>query len=145
MSILCACFYVPVQQMWWLGDAVGQDDFAVDKPNGPTWNLVGAKEFTRRVVKDWVVLKGKGESASVNLGKSVCVHELKESRTRIGAKDVDFLAGTLIEPGLRARQRGWRDRKECVTWRYLKKTGRRTLIQLQMVGKKAGALTMAIW
>lgn len=100
MSTLCACFYVPVQQMWWLGDAVGQDDFAVDKANGPTRNLVGAKEFARRVVKDWVVLKGKGESASVGLGKSVCVHELKESRTRIGAKDVDFIAGTLVEPGL---------------------------------------------
>jgi len=52
------------------------------------------------VVKDWVVLKGKGESASVDLGKSVCVHELKESRTRIGPKDVDLIAGTLVEPGL---------------------------------------------
>ena len=104
MSILCACFYVPVQQMWWLGGAVGQDDFAVDKADRPTWNLVGAEEFARRVVKDWVVLEGEGESTSVDLGKSVWVHELKESRTRIGAEDVDLIAGTLVEPGLRARQ-----------------------------------------
>lgn len=103
MSILRACFYVPVRQMWWLGDAVGQDDLAVDKGNGPTWNLIRAKKFARRVVKDWVVLKGKGERTSVDLGESVCVHELKESRTRIGAKDVDLIAGTLVEPGLGSR------------------------------------------
>ena len=89
--------------MWWLGDAVGQDDLAVDKANGPTWNPIGAKKFARRVIKDWVVLKGKGESTSVDLRKSVCIHEPKESRTRICAKDVDLIAGTLIEPGLRAR------------------------------------------
>lgn len=88
----------------------------------PMWNLVEAQEFACGAVKDWVVLKCKGESTSIDLGE---IHELGESRTRIGAKDIDFIAGTLIKPGLLA---WWRDRTGCVTWCYLKKTGRRTLI-----------------
>ena len=62
--------------MWWLCETAGKDGLSVDKADGPTWNLVGAKEFTRRVVKDWVVFKGEGECASVDLGESVGVHEL---------------------------------------------------------------------
>lgn len=83
----------------------GKDGLSVDKAEGSTWNLVGAKEFTRRVVKDRVVLKGERECASVDLRESVGVHELQEGRTRIGTKDVDLVSGTLIEPGLRVRQR----------------------------------------
>jgi hypothetical protein len=91
--------------MWWLCEAVGKDGLSVDKAEGSTWNLVRAKEFTRGVVKDRVVLKGEREGASVDLRESVGVHELQEGRTRIGTKDVDLVSGTFIEPGLRARRR----------------------------------------
>jgi hypothetical protein len=59
-----------------------------------------------RIVKDWVILECKRESTSVDLGQSVCVHELEESGTRICTEDVNLVAGTLIEPDLMAcRQR----------------------------------------
>jgi hypothetical protein len=106
MSIFSACFYVPVLKKWWLGEGIRQDNLAVHKADWPTWNLVRAKEFSRRTIKDWVVFKGKRESASVDLGKCVGINELEKGRTRIGAKDVDLVAGTLVKPGLRARQRG---------------------------------------
>jgi hypothetical protein len=54
--------------MRWLCEAVGDDDLAIDKADGPPWNIVGAEEFTRRVVKNWVVLKGKRERATIDLG-----------------------------------------------------------------------------
>jgi len=54
--------------MRWLCGAVGNDDLAIDKADGPSWNLVGAEEFMRMVVKNWVVLKGKRERAAIDLG-----------------------------------------------------------------------------
>jgi hypothetical protein len=48
------------------------------------------------------------------LGKRVRIHELEEGWSRIGAKDVNFVASALIEPGLSASQRRADAERGCV-------------------------------
>jgi hypothetical protein len=48
------------------------------------------------------------------LGKRVRVHELEEGWSRIGAKDVNFVASALIEPDLSASQRRADAERGCV-------------------------------
>jgi hypothetical protein len=92
-------------RIWRNGDVVGPDKLAVQEDNWSTWNLGRTKKLARRVIEDGLVLKGEWECASVDLRKRVCVHELEEGRSRIGAKDVNFVASALIEPGLSGSQR----------------------------------------
>ena len=104
----------------WLSEAFGPDNLAIDKENWPTWNLSRTEKFARRVIEDRLVLKGEWECASVDLRKRVRVHELKEGWPRIGAKDVNLVAGALIEPGLRANRRradARGDASFCNNWR----------------------------
>jgi hypothetical protein len=81
----------------------GSDNLAVHEDDWPRWNLVRAKKVARRVIEDGLILKGERECASVDLGKRVRVHELEEGRSRICAKDVNFVASALIEPGLQCK------------------------------------------
>lgn len=68
------------------------------------WNPGRAKKSAGRVIEDGLILERECECASVDLRKRIRVHELEEGRTRTGAKDVNFVASALIEPGLCASQ-----------------------------------------
>ena len=97
------------------------DNLAIHKDNWPTWNVGGAKEIARRVIETGLILKREWECASVDLGKRVRIHELEEGWTRIGAKDVNFVASALIEPSLSASQ-GRADAEEgCVFLQHVER------------------------
>ena len=79
------------------------------------------------------------------MGKRVRVHEFEKGWSRIGAKDMNFVASALIEPGLvQASEGQMQEDAFFATDEERKKKRQRTLIQLQTVGKKEGALTTAI-
>jgi len=87
-----------------IDEALRSYNFAIHEYDGPTWDLVRAEKLAGRFVEDRIVLERKWECASVNLRERVSIDELEKGRAWICAKDMDLIAGPLIEPGLRASQ-----------------------------------------
>jgi hypothetical protein len=78
----------------------------------------------RRVIKDGLILKRECECTFVDLGKHVHIHELEEGWSRIGAKDVNFVASALIEPGLSASQQRADAERGCIFLQWMEREKR---------------------
>jgi hypothetical protein len=139
-------FYVPILYVLWFDALLGPCDLSMDNDERPARQRVGAEKLASRVIKHRLVFKVEGKGAPVDLREGIGTHKLEEGRSGIGAKYVDLVAGALIEPSLKEQREDRSGDMYLLHRSHWRKVGERTLIQFQIVGKNAGALTMAmVW